>query len=88
MLVYWMVPGTGPETYLMMTRLIRNLNSDLVNGTVGIITGFTDIIDRSYGQRIYKESLPIVRFTLANGRVYTKVLDRSTWEVRHAKRGG
>jgi ATP-dependent DNA helicase PIF1 len=64
--------------------LIRNLNSDLVNGTVGIITGFTEPVDRTYDQRIYKESLPIVRFTLANGRVYTKILDRSTWEVRHA----
>lgn len=63
--------------------LIRNLNSDLVNGTVGIVTGFTNPVDKLYEDKAYKESLPIVRFTLANGRMHTRVLDRSTWEVKH-----
>lgn len=64
--------------------LIRNLNNDLVNGTVGIITGFTAPVNKMYGDNTYNESLPIVRFTLANGRMFTRVLDRSTWEVKQA----
>lgn len=64
--------------------LIRNLSTDLVNGTVGIITGFSNEVHRTHGSKMYKEALPIVRFTLANGRMYTKVIDRSTWEVKQA----
>ena len=63
--------------------LIRNLNTDLVNGTIGIVTGFTNPIDKTYENRVFREASPIVRFTLTNGRMYTKVLDRSIWEVRH-----
>jgi ATP-dependent DNA helicase PIF1 len=61
--------------------LIRNLSADLVNGTVGIIVGFSNEIDRTHGGKTFKEALPIVRFTLANGRMYTRPIDRSTWEV-------
>lgn len=62
--------------------LIRNLNNDLVNGTVGIVTGFTNSVMRVYEEKTFTESLPIVRFTLANGRMYTKVLERSVWEIK------
>lgn len=62
--------------------LIRNLSNDLVNGTVGIITGFSNEVQRTHGSKVFKETLPIIRFTLANGRMYTKVIDRSTWEIK------
>ena len=64
--------------------LVRNLTTDLVNGTVGIITGFSNEVKRTHGNDLYQEPLPIVRFTLANGRMYTKVIDRSTWEIKQA----
>lgn len=76
----------APESIILkkdaQVMLIRNLTADLVNGTVGIIIGFTDPVDKTYDdKRAFKELLPIVRFTLANGRMYTRVLDRSIWEV-------
>lgn len=62
--------------------LIRNITNDLVNGTVGVVTGFTNEVDKNYGTgRAFKEALPIVRFTLSNGKMYTRVLDRMVWEV-------
>lgn len=62
--------------------LIRNITNHLVNGTVGVVTDFTSEVDKSYGAgRVFKEALPIVRFTLSNGRMYTRVLDRMVWEV-------
>ena len=65
--------------------LVKNLTNDLVNGTVGIIVDFTDEIEIKYnfkGTTTVKESLPIVRFTLTNRKVFTRVMDRATWETR------
>ena len=57
--------------------LIRNITRSLVNGTVGIVTRFIQPIAGAHSI----ESLPVVRFTLADGSVYTRVVARESWSV-------
>jgi ATP-dependent DNA helicase PIF1 len=61
--------------------LIKNINRYLVNGTVGTVIGFTEVFsDSSITVNNFQvESLPIVRFDLADGRLFTRVVGRETW---------
>lgn len=61
--------------------LIKNTNQHLVNGTVGTVIGFTNVSEDSIKtvQNISLESLPIVRFDLADGRLFTRVVKRELW---------
>lgn len=61
--------------------LVKNINKDLVNGTVGTIIGYTEVSkDKSNGIAPGQmEDLPIVRFDLADGRLYTRVVGRELW---------
>lgn len=63
--------------------LVKNLNKELVNGTVGIVTGFTSVTvgnESTTGLPIHREQLPIVRFRLANERTYTRPMKREGWD--------
>jgi ATP-dependent DNA helicase PIF1 len=69
--------------------LVKNLTKDLVNGTVGVVTKFTKPINLSDTQKesfanysLDLESIPIVRFTLADGRVFTRPMSRQVWETK------
>lgn len=61
--------------------LIKNTSRYLVNGTVGTVIGFTDVPQdyANTSNSIQVESLPIVRFDLADGRLFTRVVARETW---------
>lgn len=64
--------------------LVKNLNRELVNGTVGIVTNFTKPIEgkeSSTDTDFSTESIPIVRFDLANGRTFTRPIKRDLWEA-------
>ena len=63
--------------------LIRNINKDLVNGTVGTVTNFSRRIqgrDSVTNTEFDTESIPIVRFDLINGRTFTRPMKRELWE--------
>lgn len=65
--------------------LVKNLTTELVNGTVGVVTGLIDTnkLSETDKKRYSKlESTPIVRFTLSNGKVQTRFLTRETWETQ------
>ena len=63
--------------------LVKNTNKDLVNGTVGTVTNFTEIVqgqESSTNTNFNTESMPIVRFDLANGKTFTRPMKRELWE--------
>lgn len=63
--------------------LIKNINRDLVNGTVGTVTNFTTRIqgtESTTSTDFNVEPLPIVRFDLASGRTHTRPMKRELWE--------
>ena len=64
--------------------LVKNLSQTLVNGTVGVLTSFVNIKvpgeDASY-------TVPVVRFTLADGKVITKHLFKQTWTTETPGQG-
>ena len=63
--------------------LVKNVNKDLVNGTVGLVLGFTNKLEgneQTSNTEFSTESLPIVRFDLANGKTFTRPVKRELWE--------
>lgn len=64
--------------------LIKNINKDLVNGTVGIVTGFStsNTSGKYKDSGIVFESLPIVKFDFADGRILTRVINREVWSIQ------
>lgn len=63
--------------------LIKNINKDLVNGTVGIVTNFTSIVqgkESTTNTDFNMEAIPIVRFDLVNGKTFTRPMKRELWE--------
>lgn len=63
--------------------LVRNITKDLVNGTVGIVTSFTNKVqgkESIAGTEFGTESFPVVKFNLANGRTFTRPMKRELWE--------
>lgn len=63
--------------------LVKNISKDLVNGTVGIVTNFTDIVkgtESTSNIDFSMEAIPIVRFDLINGKTFTRPMKRELWE--------
>lgn len=63
--------------------LVKNLNRDLVNGTVGIVTKFTEqltVSEPMSGQQSVVESVPVVKFKLANGKTFKRPMKRESWD--------
>jgi len=63
--------------------LVKNITKDLVNGTVGLIIGFSNRIQGNApgtNAEFSVESVPIVRFDLADGRTFTRPIKRELWE--------
>lgn len=63
--------------------LIKNINKDLVNGTVGTVTNFTSTVqgkESTTNTDFNMESIPIVRFDLINGKTFTRPMKRELWE--------
>lgn len=50
--------------------LVKNLTSNLVNGTVGVVTKFNGVEEGSVPQQA-KCNIPIVKLTLTDGRMLT-----------------
>lgn len=76
---------TPPQAELRLrigaqVMLVRNTSAELVNGTTGVVTGFTKHVpmDESGMGTI---RLPKVKFTMCSGRTHTKVVMPATWEV-------
>lgn len=61
--------------------LVKNVNNVLVNGTVGVITRFVII---SLPDREIPYSVPVVRFTLADGNVVTRHVLKETWSMQQS----
>lgn len=75
-------PSTLPLRIGAQVMLVKNLTKDLVNGTVGIVVGFTKSLtkENKIPNITNTTSLPIVRFTMANNRMYTTPTMPQTWE--------
>lgn len=76
---------TPPQAELRLrigaqVMLVKNMSNELVNGTAGVVTGFTKNVDMNEsGMGTIK--LPKVKFTMSSGRTHTKVVSPATWEV-------
>jgi len=73
-----------PEVTLKVgaqVMLVKNINSTLVNGTVGVVTRFIII---SLPDRKIPYSVPVVRFTLADGNVVTRHIFKETWSMQQS----
>lgn len=62
--------------------LVKNLTKTLVNGTTGIIVGFTKPLSVDKHKQLKTvEPIPIVRFTLADDKMFTRPISEETWET-------
>lgn len=63
--------------------MVKNSGKHLVNGTIGTVVGFVRHKEEAYGNKYSNvhERIPVVRFTLANGRMYTQPIKREIWET-------
>lgn len=64
--------------------LVKNISEKLVNGTVGIITRFMDVPNKAQSTQHGSElgvTVPVVRFDLADGGMYTYPVGPETWET-------
>ena len=61
--------------------LVKNLTDCLVNGTVGVITRFVRIM---VPEKEVLYSVPVVRFTMADGNIITRHILKETWTVEQS----
>jgi hypothetical protein len=59
--------------------LLKNLHSDLVNGSVGIVTHFNDEADPNSDLH----GMPSVQFTAVGGEIINHVLARENFDFEH-----
>lgn len=76
----WMAPDLLELRVGAQVMLIRNLVSGvLVNGTTGIVVGFTESVNGSGG-------MPIVTFTSMAGVKHTMTMSKHTWERKMGRK--